>query len=164
VCRQIWQFTVQCKYSSIKIYCLGCTFKTFLTQVPKLHDSPAAQSHKLRYTLVRLTLSPLGYVTVVLTGVLFGRQVSPSPITSKHVEMLYWSPPVTCEKKIWFVKPKSEYNLVTSLTFILLMWRIGWAPNSIPVYCISNKMQRYTVYLYLETDPHVSGGTSTHHQ
>jgi hypothetical protein len=28
----------------------------------------------------------------------------------------------------------------------------------------SNKMQRYTVYLYLETPLHVSGGTSTHHQ
>jgi hypothetical protein len=25
-------------------------------------------------------------------------------------------------------------------------------------------MQRYTVYLYLETAPHVSGGTSTYHQ
>jgi hypothetical protein len=25
-------------------------------------------------------------------------------------------------------------------------------------------MQLYTVYLYLETAPHVSGGTSTHHQ
>jgi hypothetical protein len=29
---------------------------------------------------------------------------------------------------------------------------------------ISNKMQRYTGYLYLETTLHVSGGTSTHHQ
>jgi hypothetical protein len=29
---------------------------------------------------------------------------------------------------------------------------------------ISNKMQRYTVYLYLETSQHVSGSTSTHHQ
>jgi hypothetical protein len=29
---------------------------------------------------------------------------------------------------------------------------------------ISNKMQRHTVYLYLETALHVSGGTSTHHQ
>jgi len=29
---------------------------------------------------------------------------------------------------------------------------------------ISNKMQRYTVYLYLATALHVSGGTSTHHQ
>jgi hypothetical protein len=29
---------------------------------------------------------------------------------------------------------------------------------------ISNKMQRYTVYLYLESALHVSGGTSTHHQ
>jgi hypothetical protein len=30
--------------------------------------------------------------------------------------------------------------------------------------CISNKMQRYTVYLYLETALPVSGGTSTHLQ
>jgi len=29
---------------------------------------------------------------------------------------------------------------------------------------ISNKMQLYTVYLYLKTALHVSGGTSTHHQ
>jgi hypothetical protein len=29
---------------------------------------------------------------------------------------------------------------------------------------ISNKMQPYTVYLYLETAVHVSGGTSTHHR
>jgi hypothetical protein len=29
---------------------------------------------------------------------------------------------------------------------------------------ISNKMQSYTVYLYLKTALHVSGGTSTHHQ
>jgi hypothetical protein len=29
---------------------------------------------------------------------------------------------------------------------------------------ISNKMQRYTAYLYLETALHVSRGTSTHHQ
>jgi len=29
---------------------------------------------------------------------------------------------------------------------------------------MSNKMQHYTVYLYLGTALHVSGGTSTHHQ
>jgi len=29
---------------------------------------------------------------------------------------------------------------------------------------MSNKMQRYTVYLYLETALNVSGGISTHHQ
>jgi hypothetical protein len=29
---------------------------------------------------------------------------------------------------------------------------------------ISNKTQRYTIYLYLETSLRVSGGTSTHHQ
>jgi hypothetical protein len=30
--------------------------------------------------------------------------------------------------------------------------------------CISNKMQRYIVYLYLETALHISNGTSNHHQ
>jgi hypothetical protein len=30
--------------------------------------------------------------------------------------------------------------------------------------CISNKMQYYTVYLYLKTALHISGGISTHHQ
>jgi hypothetical protein len=30
--------------------------------------------------------------------------------------------------------------------------------------CISNKMKRYTVYLYLETTLHVSGRTFTHYQ
>jgi hypothetical protein len=44
------------------------------------------------------------------------------------------------------------------------MWRIWRASNSIPIYSIPNKMQRYTVYLYLETALHISGGTSTHHQ
>ena len=29
---------------------------------------------------------------------------------------------------------------------------------------MSNKMQRFTVYLFLETALHVSGGISTHHQ
>jgi hypothetical protein len=29
---------------------------------------------------------------------------------------------------------------------------------------ISNKMQRYTIYLYLETALHISGCISTHHQ
>jgi hypothetical protein len=32
------------------------------------------------------------------------------------------------------------------------------------VVSISNKIQRYTVYLYLETALDVSGGTSTHYQ
>jgi hypothetical protein len=30
--------------------------------------------------------------------------------------------------------------------------------------CISNKTQRYTIYLYLDTALYVSGGISTHHQ
>jgi len=38
-------------------------------------------------------------------------------------------------------------------------------PCIVSMFCyISNKMQRYTVYLYLETALHVSAGTSTHYQ
>jgi hypothetical protein len=46
--------------------------------------------------------------------------------------------------------------LLGDLTFI--------GPRIVSIFqYISNKMQRYTVYLYLETALHVSGGTSTHH-
>jgi len=39
----------------------------------------------------------------------------------------------------------------------------NWNTVYLPIY-ISNKMQTYTVYLYLETALHVSGSVSTHHQ
>jgi len=39
------------------------------------------------------------------------------------------------------------------------------SPCSVNIFqYMSNKMQLDTVYLYLETALHVSGGTSTHHQ
>jgi hypothetical protein len=44
------------------------------------------------------------------------------------------------------------------------MWRIGRAPNSIPIYSYIQKDASYTFYLYLKTVQHILGGTSTHHQ
>jgi hypothetical protein len=41
------------------------------------------------------------------------------------------------------------------------MWRKS---ELIAIQYISKKMQRYTLYLYLETAVHISGGISTHHQ
>jgi hypothetical protein len=35
--------------------------------------------------------------------------------------------------------------------------------NIVQYTCVSNKMQRYAFYLYLETALHVSGGNSIHH-
>ena len=99
MCDQICQFTLQRKYTCIKIYCCGSTFKTFLSQVPALHVSPPAQLHKTKYTLVRVTLSPLGYVTVVLIGSLFGRHALPSSSRTLQLAMEFGFPPVTCEKK-----------------------------------------------------------------
>jgi hypothetical protein len=44
------------------------------------------------------------------------------------------------------------------------MWRIGRAPNSMPIYeCIQQDATLHSL-LNLETALHVSGGTSTHHQ
>jgi hypothetical protein len=51
-------------------------------------------------------------------------------------------------------------HLLVLLGYLTLM---GLCIVSIFQY-ISNKMQRYTVYLYLETALHVSGDNSTHHQ
>jgi hypothetical protein len=52
------------------------------------------------------------------------------------------------------------------LKYLSLSWRIilkFMGPCITNIFqCISNKMQLYTVYLYMETAVHVSGGTSTH--
>jgi hypothetical protein len=55
---------------------------------------------------------------------------------------------------------KAELNSICHL--LILLGDLTFMGNYIV--SISNKMQRYTVYLYLETALHVSGGTSTHHQ
>ena len=44
------------------------------------------------------------------------------------------------------------------------MWRIGRAPNSIPICSYIQQDAMLQGFLYLETALHVSGGTSTHHQ
>ena len=54
-------------------------------------------------------------------------------------------------------KPFLMQYVTVNLTFI------GLCIVSIFQY-ISNKMQRYTVYLYLKTALHVSGGISVHYQ
>jgi hypothetical protein len=56
------------------------------------------------------------------------------------------------------------------LKYLSLSWRIilkfmgPCIANILQYTSISNKMQLYTVYLYLETTLHVSGSTSTHNQ
>jgi hypothetical protein len=58
----------------------------------------------------------------------------------------------------------AELNLICHL-LILLGDLTFMGPCIVSIFpYISNKMQRYTLYLYLETALHVSGGTSTHHQ
>ena len=58
---------------------------------------------------------------------------------------------------IFISASRNKKQLVLDLTFM------GTCIVNIFRY-ISNKMQLYTVYLYLETALHVSGGTITHHQ
>jgi hypothetical protein len=59
---------------------------------------------------------------------------------------------------------KAELNPICHL-LVLLGYVTFMGPCIVSIFqYISNKMQRYTVYLYLETARHVSGGTSTHHQ
>ena len=58
----------------------------------------------------------------------------------------------------------AELNPICSL-LVLLGDLTFMGPCIVSIFqYISNKMQRYTVYLYLETALHVSGGISTHHQ
>jgi hypothetical protein len=58
----------------------------------------------------------------------------------------------------------AELNPICHL-LILLEYLTFMGPVIVSIFqYISNKMQRYTVYLYLETALHVSGGTFTHQQ
>jgi hypothetical protein len=57
----------------------------------------------------------------------------------------------------------AELNPIWHLLVLLDLTFMGPCILSIFKY-ISNKMQCCTVYLYLETALHVSGGTSNHHQ
>jgi hypothetical protein len=59
---------------------------------------------------------------------------------------------------------KAELNRICHL-LVLLGDLTFMGPCIISIFqYVSNKMQRYTVYLYLETALRVSGGTSTHQQ
>jgi hypothetical protein len=89
------------------------------------------------------------------------------PLFTKHLatsSTFYHSKNFLYEDQVKFNPLNAELNpschslkLLGNLTFM------GTCIVSIFQY-ISNKMQRYTVHLYLETALHVSGGTSTHHQ
>jgi hypothetical protein len=69
--------------------------------------------------------------------------------------------PVHRLEKNFFLNPlNSEVNPICHL--LILLGDLKFMGPCIV--SISNKMQRYTVYSYLETALHVSGGTSTHHQ
>jgi hypothetical protein len=58
----------------------------------------------------------------------------------------------------------AELNPICHLLILLgVLTFMGTCLVSIFQY-ISNKMRRYTIYLYLETALHVSGGNSTRHQ
>jgi hypothetical protein len=66
--------------------------------------------------------------------------------------------------KSWVNLLNAELNSICHLLVLLGdLTFMGTCIVSIFQY-ISNKMQRYTVYLHLETALHVSYGTSTHHQ
>jgi hypothetical protein len=70
----------------------------------------------------------------------------------------------TLRPKQCFIVLNTNTDKSGYLTLILLMWRIGWALIVVQYTRISNKIQCYTVYFYLETALHVSGGTSTQRQ
>jgi hypothetical protein len=65
------------------------------------------------------------------------------------------------EENKWGINPLiAELNSICH--FLMLLGDLTFMGPCIV--SISNKMQRHTVSLYLETALHVSGGTPTHHQ
>jgi hypothetical protein len=77
-----------------------------------------------------------------------------------QAEQLHRAPWIQCCNKV-HINPLNAESIPICHLLILLgdLTFMGTC-----IVSISNKMQRYTVYLYLETALHVSGGASTHHQ
>jgi hypothetical protein len=73
----------------------------------------------------------------------------------------------TFDSESWMTYTLSMYDffpLFTHLNIIIITLKLMGQCIVYIFQYVSNKMQRYTVYLYLETAVHVSGGTPIHHQ
>jgi hypothetical protein len=91
------------------------------------------------------------------------RRFQASQIMKSSVQIQSFCFLVTCTYNL-FNPLNAELNPICHL-LVLLGNLTFMDPCIVSVFqYISNKMQRYTVYLYLETALHVSGGTSTNHQ
>ena len=80
--------------------------------------------------------------------------------------------PITSHIK-WMVNLDGQFSYIYIYMYIYIVYMYGlkhtnltfMGPCIVNIFqCISNKMQLYIVYLYLETALHVSGGISTHYQ
>jgi hypothetical protein len=81
-----------------------------------------------------------------------------------HEQNSATSPDLFHSADIWFNRLNAELNPIFHL-LVLLGDLTFMGPCIVSIFqYISNKMQRYTVYLNVETALHVSGGTSIHHQ
>ena len=81
----------------------------------------------------------------------------------------YYKDAIVCSRHIHFKKRVFSYfDFFQMKTYFLQnkYWNLKFmGPCIVNIFqYISKKMQLYTVYLYLETALHVSGGTTTHHQ
>jgi hypothetical protein len=96
---------------------------------------------------------------------MYVQRVSVTKCTASHDELMddshYKDSHVPVQSRYYILNPlNAELNPICYLLILL-----GDLTLMRPcIVSISNKMQHYTVYLYLETALHVSGGTSTHHQ
>ena len=72
---------------------------------------------------------------------------------------------ITNSFRIKFTERNNHANGPTFILHLIITGYFRYKSKSFPIFqYITNKMQLYTVYLYLETALHVSSGTCTHHQ
>jgi hypothetical protein len=101
--------------------------------------------------------SAQGFILMLLHSPL---HISPIVTLSQNSQACYKS---ICMYPIPFNPLNAKLNPICHLLVLLDLTFMGPCIVSIFQY-ISNKMQHYTVHLYLKTALHVSGGISTHHQ
>jgi hypothetical protein len=148
-----------------KVLELQC-YKTRLGKIFGLEGEEVTGSLQLHNKSRDLYSSPNNNRVLKSTAVRWMCQIASTEEVKKRV-IIMWIGYLKGRDQFRYINPlNAELNPICHLLVLLgNLTFMGPCIVSIFQYTyIFNKKQRYTVYLYLETALHVSGGTSTHHQ
>jgi hypothetical protein len=98
-------------------------------------SKPASRTPTNRLSMLKSLCSlVLPCSTPSFVSPILGSSLHTSPATLPNTSQTHSSQEIQVSFGYYALMMETSRFSLTSLSFILLMWRIGWAPNSIPIY------------------------------